>query len=88
MTEELIMRKDLLKRGQWCECFIRRFLPDKKYLEYQYFKCKFFKSIGFPAYQLRDVWVAEARHKNAFSKKAMDHECPDLHAEGTKHESL
>jgi len=82
MTDELIMRKDLLKRKKWCDCFIQKFLPDKKYLEYQYFQCKLFKSIGFPAYQLKDVLRVEARNKATFRKKAIDHECDGLQSGG------
>lgn len=54
-------------------------LSDSKYLEYQYFPCKLFKSVGFPAYRLSDVWTIEGRHHSAFQKKDIYHECPDAY---------
>jgi len=70
---ELIRKRDLLKRGKWCDCFIRNFLPEHTY---QIYPCRIFKSIGFPAYQWADVQKAEARHRKDFKSKHRGHVCP------------
>ena len=72
-SNELIRKRDLLKRGKWCECFIRNFLPEPTY---QTYPCRIFKSIGFPAYQWADVHKAEVRHRKHFKIKHIGHVCP------------